>query len=60
MLAVQHFSSGSIAFCGGDCHNGAKNIPNKRKMPAIVKLQLSLEVLAQAISSLDLTEKRNS
>jgi hypothetical protein len=27
-------------------------------MPAIVKLQLSLEVLAQAISSLDLTEKR--
>ncbi len=27
-------------------------------MPAIVKLQLSLEVLAEAISSLDLTEKR--
>jgi hypothetical protein len=27
-------------------------------MPAIVKLQLSLEVLAQAISSLDLEEKR--
>ncbi|MEH1838284.1 MAG: hypothetical protein V7L20_05880 [Nostoc sp.] len=27
-------------------------------MPAIVKLQLSLETLAQAISSLDLTEKR--
>lgn len=32
--------------------------PNKRKMPAIVKLQLSLETLAEAISSLDLTEKR--
>jgi hypothetical protein len=31
---------------------------NKRKMPAIVKLQLSLETLAEAISSLDLTEKR--
>ncbi|MBN4002163.1 hypothetical protein [Nostoc sp. LPT] len=27
-------------------------------MPAIVKLQLSLETLAEAISSLDLTEKR--
>ncbi|RCJ41287.1 hypothetical protein A6770_09450 [Nostoc minutum NIES-26] len=27
-------------------------------MPAIVKLQLSLELLAEAISSLDLTEKR--
>ena len=27
-------------------------------MPAIVKLQLSLETLAKAISSLDLTEKR--
>ncbi|MDZ8108825.1 MAG: hypothetical protein RM338_24825 [Nostoc sp. DedQUE12a] len=27
-------------------------------MPAIVKLQLSLEILAEAISSLDLTEKR--
>lgn len=27
-------------------------------MPAIVKLQLSLETLAQAISSLDLEEKR--
>ncbi len=27
-------------------------------MPAIVKLRLSLEVLAEAISSLDLTEKR--
>ncbi|MBL1203599.1 MAG: hypothetical protein FWK04_32160 [Nostoc sp. GBBB01] len=27
-------------------------------MPAIVKLHLSLEVLAEAISSLDLTEKR--
>lgn len=27
-------------------------------MPAIVKLQLSLEMLAEAISSLDLTEKR--
>ncbi|WP_223280150.1 hypothetical protein [Nostoc sp. PA-18-2419] len=27
-------------------------------MPAIVKLQLSLEVLAEAITSLDLTEKR--
>lgn len=34
------------------------NTPNKRKMPAIVKLQLSLETLAEAISSLDLTEKR--
>ncbi|WP_334895662.1 hypothetical protein [Nostoc sp.] len=32
--------------------------PNRRKMPAIVKLQLSLETLAEAISSLDLTEKR--
>ncbi len=27
-------------------------------MPAILKLQLSLETLAEAISSLDLTEKR--
>ncbi|MDF5739187.1 MULTISPECIES: hypothetical protein [unclassified Nostoc] len=27
-------------------------------MPAIVKLQLSLKTLAEAISSLDLTEKR--
>ncbi|MEH2361393.1 hypothetical protein [Nostoc sp.] len=27
-------------------------------MPAIVKLKLSLETLAEAISSLDLTEKR--
>lgn len=27
-------------------------------MPAIVKLQLSLETLAESISSLDLTEKR--
>jgi hypothetical protein len=27
-------------------------------MPAIVKLQLSLEILAEAISSLDLEEKR--
>ncbi|MEH2079829.1 MAG: hypothetical protein V7K89_07380 [Nostoc sp.] len=27
-------------------------------MPAIVKLQLSLETLTEAISSLDLTEKR--
>jgi hypothetical protein len=27
-------------------------------MPAIVKVQLSLEALAEAISSLDLTEKR--
>jgi hypothetical protein len=27
-------------------------------MPAIVKLQLSLEILAEAISSLDLIEKR--
>ncbi|MBW4425234.1 MAG: hypothetical protein KME50_12460 [Nostoc desertorum CM1-VF14] len=27
-------------------------------MPAIIKLQLSLETLAEAISSLDLTEKR--
>ncbi|MEH2115466.1 hypothetical protein [Nostoc sp.] len=27
-------------------------------MPAIVKLQLSLETLAEAISSLDLSEKR--
>ncbi|OYE00633.1 hypothetical protein [Nostoc sp. 'Peltigera membranacea cyanobiont' 232] len=27
-------------------------------MPAIVKLQLSLEILAEAISSLDLTKKR--
>lgn len=27
-------------------------------MPAIVKVQLSLETLAEAISSLDLTEKR--
>ncbi|MEH2158282.1 hypothetical protein [Nostoc sp.] len=27
-------------------------------MPSIVKLQLSLETLAEAISSLDLTEKR--
>ncbi|MFN6570729.1 hypothetical protein [Dendronalium sp. ChiSLP03b] len=35
-----------------------KNTPTRRKMPAIVKLQLSLEVLAEAISSLDLTEKR--
>jgi hypothetical protein len=34
------------------------NTPNRRKMPAIVKLQLSLETLAEAISSLDLTEKR--
>lgn len=35
-----------------------KNTPNRKKMPAIVKLQLSLETLAEAISSLDLTEKR--
>lgn len=35
-----------------------KNTPKRRKMPAIVKLQLSLETLAEAISSLDLTEKR--
>jgi hypothetical protein len=35
-----------------------KNTLNRRKMPAIVKLQLSLETLAEAISSLDLTEKR--
>jgi hypothetical protein len=34
------------------------NTPNRRKMPAIIKLQLSLETLAEAISSLDLTEKR--
>ncbi|EKE97530.1 hypothetical protein FDUTEX481_04907 [Tolypothrix sp. PCC 7601] len=35
-----------------------KNAPSRRKMPAIVKLQLSLETLAEAISSLDLQEKR--
>jgi hypothetical protein len=35
-----------------------KKTLNRRKMPAIVKLQLSLETLAEAISSLDLTEKR--
>jgi len=35
-----------------------KNTPNRRKLPAIVKLQLSLETLAEAISSLDLTEQR--
>jgi hypothetical protein len=40
------------------CQNMKNNTPNRRKMPAIVKLQLSLESLASAISSLDLEEKR--
>jgi hypothetical protein len=40
------------------CQNAKNNTPNRRKMPAIVKLQLSLEALTEVISSLDLEEKR--
>ncbi len=39
------------------CIQAKNKTISKKKMPAIVKLQLSLETLAEAISSLDLEEK---